>query len=66
MLYKQVEKEIEQIFKIGREEYKRVYRESDSIVDFTFNVIHHHDQSSSLESDYSKWLQSINEVLAKK
>lgn len=61
--YKLVEKEIERIFEIGRDEYKKVAKDSGATTALYFNVVQHKNEFRSSDKDYSKWMQKVSEIL---
>ncbi|OJV54197.1 MAG: hypothetical protein BGO31_12645 [Bacteroidetes bacterium 43-16] len=63
MQWEKVSTEIGEIIAIGREAYKRAYKDFQSNRKFSFNAIRHRLQESSSADAYSKWLASINQIL---
>lgn len=61
--YNIIESEISKIFKTGREEYKKVYKNLEKKNEFAFNTIHHREQGGLSNERYSKWRRSFNEIV---
>lgn len=62
MLYNPVETFINKIREIGRDEYKKTYRNSKDL-GFTFNVIYHDIITKSTNVGFIKWQTKLNELL---
>lgn len=61
--YKRIEASINTIRDIGREQYKRAYRNNHIDNDLVFCVIEHSDISSDFKDGFVKWKHSLNEKI---
>jgi len=61
--YKRIEASINAIRDLGREQYKRAYRQNEYDNDLLFCVIEHENVTSNLDEGFIKWKLKLNEVL---
>lgn len=61
--YRKIEKEISNVKAIGRENYKRDYKNNQQDTDLAFAVINHKDITSNIVDAFTKWENKLNERL---
>lgn len=61
--YKRIEASINTIRDIGREQYKRAYRQNHQDKDLVFCVIEHDDITSNFVDGFVKWKHKLNEKI---
>jgi len=61
--FKRIEESINKIRDIGREQYKRAYRQNGHDIDLVFCTIKHDDITSNFVDGFVKWKHRLNEVI---
>lgn len=61
--YRRIEKEISNVKAIGRENYKRDYKNNQQDTDLAFALINHRDITSNIVDAFTKWENKLNERL---